>query len=137
MKGFYLDTNIWLDYFQDRTDGLRPLGEFAFIFLKKAVELKIKIYYSDLILNELNNTIGEEKTNELINQFKSILVFVKTLDIDFIEAKNLFRTGKIHHADALHAIICKRIETILITRDKHFFELDFLEVYLPEEFIFD
>ena len=37
-KKFYLDTAIWRDYFEDRGDGTRPIGEFAFQFLRNRAE---------------------------------------------------------------------------------------------------
>jgi hypothetical protein len=50
---YYVDTCIWLDLLEDRTDGLRPLGEFAFQFIKKAMRHGDTIIYSSLVLGEL------------------------------------------------------------------------------------
>ena len=133
MKKFYLDTNIWLDYFQNRSDGLKPLGEFAFQFLKKAIESNSIIYYSDLVLDELIKIIGEEKTNEGLEQYKTILIFVCINSLDFFEANKIHNLTRLHSADALHAAISKRLGATLISRDKHFFEIDSIDVCLPED----
>lgn len=130
---FYLDTNIWLDYFWNRSSGLIPLGEFAFQFLKKATESKSELYYSDLVLKELTNIIGEKDTNELINSYKEILVFICPTKQDVLEAKKLVELTKIHYADAFHAVLCNKVDAVLISRDKHFLELDFIKVLFPEE----
>ena len=103
MKNFYLDTNIWIDYFQNRTDGLRPIGEFAFLFIKNCINFDCKIIYSDLILFELNKVIEEKMTKQLIEQHKLTLVYVKTQKNDFYEAKKLSNSSQIHFQDALHA----------------------------------
>ena len=49
----YLDTNIYLDYFENRTDKLKPLGEFAFRIIKRAIDCEFKIVISSIILAEI------------------------------------------------------------------------------------
>jgi predicted nucleic acid-binding protein len=134
---FYLDTNIWLDYFQNRSSGLLPIGEFAFIFLKKAIELDIPIYYSDLILDELSRVSKNHSKNEIIQATNKKAIFIKTTNQDLIVAKQINKLKKIHFADALHIAIAKRLDATIISRDKHFYSIDLTDVYLPEEVIFD
>ena len=45
----YPDTNFYIDYFEDRRDNIRPLGEFAFSVLKRAFKLvTVKQDYEDV-----------------------------------------------------------------------------------------
>ncbi len=42
---------------------------------------------------------------------------------------------KIHFQDALHTAIALRLDAIIISRDKHFYLIDFVDVFSPEEVI--
>lgn len=50
MKKFYLDTSIWRDYFEDKKNGIKPLGEFAFQFLRQCIEKGVEIIVSDIVV---------------------------------------------------------------------------------------
>lgn len=50
----YVDANIYLDYFGERTDGIRPLGEFAFKIFTKTLECEFEIVVSNIVMNEIN-----------------------------------------------------------------------------------
>jgi predicted nucleic acid-binding protein len=130
---FYLDTNIWLDYFENRSDGLRPLGEFAFQFLKDCVKFNCKICYSDFTLFELKNKINEKEFIEALEFIKRNLIFIKSTKQDWVEAQKLSKKANLHSADALHLVLAKKNDCTLITRDKHFDSIDLIEVKRPEE----
>jgi hypothetical protein len=49
---YYIDTCIWRDYFENRNDKYRPLGEWAFRFIKKIINEDSLILFSDLVLEE-------------------------------------------------------------------------------------
>ena len=132
---FYLDTNIWIDYFENRSDGLRPLGEFAFQFLKKVVETNSVIYYSDLVKTELNKVLTKKVIDPKFNDIPN-LVYVEFTKEDYFFAKKIVSSFNIHFTDAFHAAIASRLGAVLITRDKHFDYLDFIEVKKPEEVLF-
>jgi hypothetical protein len=66
----YLDTNIYLDYWESRRDSLRPLGEFAFSIIRRAVECEFEILISNLFLHELKERIKEEEIGEVLRQLK-------------------------------------------------------------------
>ena len=70
VKRFYLDTAIWRDYFEDRKDGLRPLGEFAFQFLKECRERGIEILVSDTVVFELEARLSKERVKEIFSSFR-------------------------------------------------------------------
>ena len=62
MKTAYLDTNIYIDYFLNRIDKLRPLGDFAFNLIKKIVIGEYKLIISDLVILELEHNGFEVQT---------------------------------------------------------------------------
>ena len=47
---YYLDTCIWRDYFENREDKYRPLGEWEFRLIKKIIAEELEILFSDLII---------------------------------------------------------------------------------------
>ena len=71
---FYLDTAIWRDYFEDRKDGIRPLGEFAFQFLKNCEKKGCKVLYSELVVYELKRDYSDEKIKMVFSSFQNLLV---------------------------------------------------------------
>lgn len=89
---FYLDTNIWIDYFENRSDGLRPLGEFAFQFLKKVVETNSVIYYSDLVKTELNKVLTKKVIDPKFNDIPNLVYVEFTKEDYFFAKKNSFHT---------------------------------------------
>ena len=36
-KKYYIDSNIWRDYFENRSDRFRPLGDWALMFFKEII----------------------------------------------------------------------------------------------------
>ena len=53
MKKYYLDACIWRDYFENRSDNFRPLGEWAFRLIKKIIDEGGLFVISDHLINEL------------------------------------------------------------------------------------
>jgi len=133
MKKFYLDTNIWLDYFQNRSDGLKPIGEFAFQFLKSCLNSECEIYYSNFVIKELRHIFTVSEIEEFLKIVKDKLVFVEANPFDLDEARIISRQYSLHYADAIHLVLAKKSECILITRDKHFDQISLIEIFKPEE----
>ena len=50
---YYLDTSVWMDYYEDRTDPSKDIGEFAFKLLCKLLASKSKIVVSTFFLKKL------------------------------------------------------------------------------------
>ena len=135
---FYLDTAIWRDYYEDRQDNLRPLGEFAFQLLKKAKKEKYEILYSDLIVDELKRYIEETLVREMfaIISEEGLLKKVEIKRSQMIKARELKNRLKIPFGDCLHDILAKDHKAIMVTRDKHFLDIKHLvHVAKPEELI--
>ncbi|MFH1586244.1 MAG: PIN domain-containing protein [Candidatus Diapherotrites archaeon] len=136
-KKFYLDTAIWRDYFEDRKDGIRPLGEFAFQFLRECKRRGIEILVSDVVVIELETRLSKEQIKEIFSQFKNIVQKVDANGEQVFEARKEWRKRNraLPFKDVLHAIIARDNNAVLVTRDNHFFDLlaSIVEVMRPEE----
>ena len=135
-KRFYLDTCIWMDYLEDRNDGLKPLGEFAFQFLRACKRCHCIIIYSEPVLFELKQF--RNQWEEVKDDFGEILIEVPVTEGQFHLAKKIARERNLPFNDVFHTIIAKDQKAVIITRDKHFKQLtDLVEIKQPEEVIFD
>lgn len=136
-RRFYLDTAIWRDYFEDRRDGIRPLGEFAFQFLKKCIESGAEILVSDAVIFELEARLSKERVKEIFSSFRSIIRKVAADVGQVSEARKEWqkRNKALPFKDALHAIIARDNNAVLVARDNHFFDMltSIVEVKKPEE----
>ncbi|MEE8168342.1 MAG: type II toxin-antitoxin system VapC family toxin [Candidatus Hydrothermarchaeales archaeon] len=139
MALLYLDTNIYLDYWEARSDKMRPLGEFAYSVLRRTVECEFIILISDLVLTELRNFIEDAEIKEVLSSLKenNKLVLKKVSDPVVSEAK----TQKKRHAevplpDLIHYCFAIRNKVdVLVTRDAHYSVLpqDKIKIRKPEE----
>ena len=137
-KRFYLDTGIWRDYFEDRKDNIRPLGEFAFQFLKNCRKKCCKVLYSGLVVQELKSDYSEERVAEVFSSFKHLLVEVPISNEQISEARRMLLSAEgTHLKDVIHAILARDNCAAMVTRDLHFDALiGFVEVAKPEEIHF-
>jgi len=136
---FYLDTGIWRDYFEDRRDNIRPLGEFAFNFLRACLEKKIPVLVSDIVVIELKRYFSQAKIGEIFSFFNSIIVWVSATPEQFSEArrewlKRVKEGNKLPFDDVLHAVLAKHHGAVLIARDNDFdFLHEIVEIEKPED----
>lgn len=133
----YIDTNVFMDYFDNITDYLRPLGEFVFRLLQKSAECKFNIIISSLILEELFYNSYENKIKELLPGFnaKGKIIQAEITKTDVELARKICNERKTHFNDTLHAIIAQRMNAkYLVTRNvKDFINIpDIIKVVLPE-----
>ncbi|MDD9954418.1 MAG: PIN domain-containing protein [Candidatus Woesearchaeota archaeon] len=135
---YYLDTCIWRDYYENRSDKLRPLGEWAFEFLSQALEKECTILYSDMIVTELAKYYSEKEIFSIfsiIAKNGSILRALISSKQEY-EARKLCQEHNIAFGDALHAVLARDNDAIVITRDKHFLSLHSIVVCKkPEELL--
>ncbi|MBS3122813.1 PIN domain-containing protein [Candidatus Woesearchaeota archaeon] len=137
-RRFYLDTCIWRDYYENRSDNFRPLGEWALFLINKINDNKEIILYSSFVIDELNKHYDEKKIVNMFEPFqnKGLLIKVDILKYQVVEAKKLSLFRNIPFGDALHAIIARDNKAIFITRDKHALELlDIVIVKKPEDLL--
>ena len=137
-KKFYVDACIWRDYYENREDRFRPLGEWAFELFRMIKETRSKVFYSDLIVEELSIAYDKKAILEIfkILDDEELLEKVGTVTKQFQEAARLKRERKLPFGDLIHAILARDNGAILVTRDKHFVEFeDIVLVRKPEDLI--
>ena len=133
-KRFYLDTSIWIDFYEKRGDN----GEAAFKLIIKLIGCDAKIAYSDLTLNEFKNVgYGNDEVNLVLSIAKP--EYIRHIHIyreQIEEAKRLAIQRNVPKKDALHAILARDNNLQLISRDAHFEHLkDVAIAKKPEDFI--
>ena len=137
-KKYFVDTLTWRDYYENREDRLRPLGEWAFEFFKKAMEEGSLIIYSDFVKDELRKDYDEEKIKDMLGVIDKVdlLKRVEVKPNQFEEAVKLSKERNVPFGDALHAIVARDNNATVITRDHHFEELqDIADSKKPEDLI--
>lgn len=136
MVRYYLDTSIYRDYFENRSDRFRPLGEWALALLKKIVAEEHELIISHLVIDELRKDYSTEKVKDLFKWLESFLVWVEATPNQMHESARICKQCKVPFGDALHAVLARDNEAIMVTRDHHFEELQ--EVVMsckPEDLI--
>ncbi len=133
----YLDTNIYMDYLENRTDRLRPIGEFAFNLIRKSINCEYKIIISSLVILELKFNGYNQKIQELIHGLKMFnkLVYIQEAEEDDKKARQIRREMQTPLNDMKHAVIAHRMKAkFLVTRNiKDFERLHWLvSVIYPE-----
>ena len=137
-KKYYLDSSIWRDYYENRSDKFRPLGEWALTLIKNIIENEGLILYSDMTTKELK---GKYDENELKGIFEVVekekfLIKVDISDAQAGEAAKLCKDRDVAFGDELHAILARDNKAIMIARDKHFDRLqDIADIKKPEDLI--
>jgi len=123
-KKYYLDTGIWLDFLEDRDEPNFPKSVWAKELMNKIIKEGDKIVYSDNNLLEMINAgYSEFEVKELLQQLKSIIIFVEATKREIGKAKDLGQKRDVPKRDALHALIARNYNAILITHDNHFKKL--------------
>ena len=137
---YYLDTCIWRDHYENRFGPAgRPLGDLASKVFMKIMKEKQTLFYSDFVARELKKDYGEKDINDMFNVL-FLSGILKRVDIEekhFKEAKKLSAEKKVPLGDALHAILARDHNAILITQDwKDFSKLtDVVDVKKPEDIL--
>src|SRR3989344_7503146 len=120
MLKVYVDTCVYLNYFNKETDKLRPLDSFAFDFFSRGWNCHFMLVVSDLVFEELRGKVSDKDISELLSNFKekNKLIIVHYDEKDVSKSKRLSKEWK----DALHTIIASREKCdFLVTRNiKHF-----------------
>jgi predicted nucleic acid-binding protein len=136
IKKYYFDSAIWRDLYENRNDRFRPLGEWAFQLIKNIRENNEKIIYSDLVFDELSTAYDEKTIKSIFENISEILEKANISKEQIIEARILRKKFNIPFGDALHAVIARDSNAIMVTRDHHFEELqEIAEIRKPEELI--
>ncbi|MBR9690069.1 type II toxin-antitoxin system VapC family toxin [Candidatus Woesearchaeota archaeon] len=135
---YYLDTAIWRDYYENRSDKYRPLGDWALELIKNMIDDGDFVLYSEFVLKELKIKYTKKEIEDILNivNEKDLLIKVDVSETQIKEAVTLSKQRKIAFGDALHAILARDNNAILISRDKHYLELlDIVDCRKPEDLI--
>jgi predicted nucleic acid-binding protein len=123
---------VWIDYFLNRKDRLRPLGDFAFELFRKSAACSYTIVVSDWLLEEIEKKGFFTEAQQALDWLKAAdkIVFVPcTKEIISLARK------KVHWHDELHSLLAHKAQAhYLVTRNtKDFSSRDYsFRVVLPE-----
>jgi len=132
-KKYYLDTSIYIDYYENRSDKFRPLGDWAHMLLSLIECNGDVLIISDILIEELNRYI---KSENVFQDYKGQIEKIEFTRKQLEEARKFATERKVPLGDALHAIIARDSNAVLVARDKHFEKLrDICESKKPEEII--
>ncbi|MBT4824756.1 PIN domain-containing protein [Candidatus Woesearchaeota archaeon] len=133
---YYIDTCIWRDYYENRTDRFRPLGEWSLFLLNKIIQDFDLIIISDFLLYELSLFLSKEEIKKLFEPYKNNLFKIKSSTRHHTLAKSCAKKYLIPKQDALHFVLALEHNAILVTRDQHFNHVsEIIEVKKPEDLI--
>ena len=131
-----MDTAIWRDLHENRKDKSKNLGELAFEAIKKIRINKEKIVYSDFVFEELSHAYDKQTINKLFKDVSELLEKVKINEGQFKEAADLSKKLNIPFGDAVHGVLARDNNAIMVTRDRHFRKLkDKITIKKPEDLI--
>lgn len=134
---YYNDTSIWIDLYEDRKGyNEEPLGDFAWKLLGFIKAKKSKLIITDILIRELEMNYSVEEINGMMKPFGDIIEKIIVTKQQRDEAKKIAEERNVPPGDALHAIMARDHNLILVTRDNHFRKLqDICKSYKPEEII--
>ena len=133
---YYIDTAIWRDLHENRKDKSKNLGELAFEAIKKIRMNKEKILYSDFVFEELSHAYDERTINKLFKDASELLEKVKINEEQLKEAADLSKKLNIPFGDAVHGVLARDNNAVMVTRDRHFRKLkDKITIKKPEDLI--
>ncbi|MBI5797335.1 PIN domain-containing protein [Candidatus Woesearchaeota archaeon] len=137
---YYIDTCIWRDHYENRFGSQgRPLGKYAAELFLKIMKNKDIIIFSEHIIHEMKQAFAQEEVEDMFHilDVMNILQKVEITKADWEEARNLADERDVSRADALHAVLARKHNAILITQNVKDFKKfsDFLFIKRPEEII--
>ena len=139
---FYVDTNIYLNLWKKEGDATKgtPYWKLAKDFMDKVERENSIITFSGLILKELEYKLTPEQFKEKSDLLKSTYRKVEVLEEDYNNARKLESKSRfdISFYDCLHIAVCKRLNLVLVTRDRlmlDFAKSEGLRCGKPEEFL--
>ncbi len=134
---YIIDTSIWVDIYEDRKGyNNEPLGDYAFKLLVKIKAKEMIIVLTDFLIKELETLYSVAEINGMFKPFENIIKKIIATEKQREEAKKIAKERGVPAGDALHAIVARDNDLILVTRDRHFRKLeDISKQHKPEELI--
>ena len=137
VKGYYIDSCIWLNLFKREGDPAK--GKPYWKIAEEFVEDQHEIFFSQFILREIENKISRglfEESVKAVNDRGKLLYANNRI---FTLARKLESESRyrIAFCDCIHIAMCKYYNLILITRDRELidFAKNYIQVSRPEELI--
>jgi len=136
-RKYYFDTSIWLDFLEKRDEPNFPKSEWAVKLIDKIIRNKDYILFSDNNLVELVElNYSEFEIEAILERFGDIIIKVEATERQLGVSKDLSFKRKIPLRDALHALIARDNNAILVTFDHDFRQLiDIKKSYRTNELI--
>ena len=137
VEEYIIDTSIWVDIYEDRKGyNNEPLGDYAFNLLVKIKAQEKIIVLTDFLIKELETLYSVAEINGMFKPFEKIIKKIIATEKQREESKKIAKERDVPAGDALHAIVARDNDLILVTRDRHFRKLeDLSKHYKPEELI--
>ena len=134
---FYLDSSIWIDIYEDRKGYQGELlGRFGIRLLGMLVDRKEELVITDLLIEELKQFYTDDEIIGMFNPFQQIIIKILLTAEQSEEGRLLGAERHVPKADAMHAVIARDHNLLLIARDNHFRKLDDISPHhRPEELI--
>lgn len=133
---YYIDTCILLNLFKKEEPFWKPAKEF---FEKVMFSEENKLAYSGLVLKELKYKLIDEKYAQKLNFLKKEFKFIKVKEEDYELARKYERKYefRLSFFDFLHISLCKRLDMVLVTRDKEMITIgkEHIKIEKPEDLI--
>ena len=136
-KLIYVDTNVYIDLFENRQDRFRPLGEIAAQLFQRGLDCEFNIILSPVIISEAQDNSYEKELQELIFSLRTANKIVDT-EFSYNDkkyARELSNLRKTPFKDTCHAIIAARMKAdFLVTRNIKDFEniSDIITIISPD-----
>lgn len=108
----------------------------AFESFKKIRANKDKVVYSDFVVEELSHAYDKQTIDKLFKGVSELLEKVEIYGKQLKEAADLSNEHNIPLGDAVHGVLARDANAIMVTRDRHFRKLkDKITVKKPEDLI--
>lgn len=133
---YYIDTCIWRDYYENRSDKFRPLGEWALFLLNKIKANNEEIIVSDFLIYELSLFLTKEDMRKLFEPYEKNIIMIESSTEHNRLAREYSLKYSLPKPDALHLVLALEQNAVLVTRDFHFLNAsDLIVIRKPEDLI--
>lgn len=134
---YYLDTCIWIDYFENRSDRFRPLGEWALATINLIIRSNAIIIFTNIVERELLKYYSPREMSQILSILPpQKLVIIRATSIHFKKARCISKEFGLPITDCIHIAMAESNNAIFVTRDKHFDILrNMFSILKPEELI--
>lgn len=134
---YYVDTSIWIDLYEDRKGYCgEPLGDYALRLLSLIKANGKTLVISDILMKELETFYTLAEVRGMMKPFEHLIEKIVSTAEQRNEAHSIARERQLPPGDALHAILARDNQLLLISRDNDFRKLaDIALCHKPEEII--